>query len=102
MSGTLPPTPSSRVRLRAPAASDAAAFTALRQASRAELEPFEAFPENGPDPFSPQEPLGFPGGRVLVQTRTWRSGFGTGWPLQSAVWSPARPRGRQAGESIPS
>lgn len=54
MSGTLPPTASSRVRLRAPAASDAAAFTALRQASRAELEPFEAFPESGPDPFSPQ------------------------------------------------
>jgi ribosomal-protein-alanine N-acetyltransferase len=42
------------VRLRPPAASDAAAFTALRQASRAELEPFEAFPESGPDPFSPQ------------------------------------------------
>lgn len=54
MSGTLPPTPSSRVRLRVPAASDAAAFTALRQASRAELEPFEACPAHGPDPFSPQ------------------------------------------------
>lgn len=41
------------MRLRAPVAGDAAAFTALRRASRAELEPYEAFPEGGPDPFSP-------------------------------------------------
>lgn len=39
--------------LRAPAVSDAEAFTALRRASRTELEPFEAHPAHGPDPFSP-------------------------------------------------
>lgn len=48
---TLPP--EFRVRLRAPVPGDAAAFTALRRASRAELEPFESFPERGPEPFSP-------------------------------------------------
>lgn len=42
-----------RVRLRAPVPGDAAAFLALRRASRVELEPFEAFPERGPDPFAP-------------------------------------------------
>jgi ribosomal-protein-alanine N-acetyltransferase len=41
------------VRLRAPVAGDARAFTQLRRASRAELEPCEAFPEDGPDPFGP-------------------------------------------------
>jgi ribosomal-protein-alanine N-acetyltransferase len=54
MSGPVSPTPPSRVRLRPPAASDAEVFTALRRASRAELEPFEAWPAHGPDPFSPQ------------------------------------------------
>lgn len=47
------PTPELRVRLRAPVAGDARAFTELRRASRAEIEPFEAFPEDGPDPFGP-------------------------------------------------
>lgn len=49
----LPPS-DPRVALRAPAAEDAAAFVALRRASRSELEPFEAFPDAGPDPFSEQ------------------------------------------------
>lgn len=44
--------PQPRVRLRAPVAGDAAAWLALRRESRAELEPFEAFPEGAPDPFS--------------------------------------------------
>ena len=41
------------MRLRAPVPGDLDAFTELRRASRAELEPFEAFPRNGPDPFTP-------------------------------------------------
>lgn len=44
--------PEPRVLLRAPVSGDAEPYLALRRASRAELEPFEAFPEGGPDPFS--------------------------------------------------
>lgn len=50
----MPPSSEPRVALRAPAPRDAAAFVELRRASRAELEPFEAYPEGGPDPFSEQ------------------------------------------------
>ncbi|HVS19595.1 MAG TPA: GNAT family protein [Planctomycetota bacterium] len=48
----MPPPREPRVLLRAPVAADGAAFVELRRASRAELEPFEAFPPGGPDPFS--------------------------------------------------